>query len=443
MPSNKPDSQEIIIKKSNELIEARYRLTIGEQRLILLLASQIRTEDTGFNSYEIRVSDFAEMFDLGTDKSLYKKVEQAAADLLGKKLFLKNDSKNFEATVWLSYVKYVRGSGIIQLRFDDSLKPYLLQLKDTINIKDGTRGFTQYQLGAVMNFKSAYSIRLYELLKMEVWKAKKAGKTQFEKKFEMEEYRKLLGIEKKAYPIFANFRIRAIEPIVSEISEQTDLEIFETKYIKDGRKITGVCFVVLIKDEKQKKANIEKIEKEEQKREEENDRKQEIHKAVQALIDNGFSFENAKTYKTKYGIKQMERNLAYMQAEERNGKKIENRPAYLASAIREDWGKYREEEMKAKAEKDRKRIEAERKAVENQTTLDQQIEMHNERMIESFLSLSEDVKKEKIRNFLDSLTPMIRTGAEKALKESGEKVLRTRNSTRSHFIFFLKDDNGL
>ena len=438
MSPNKPDSQEIIIKKSNELIEARYRLTIGEQRLILLLASQIRTEDTGFNSYEIRVSDFAEMFDLGTDKSLYKKVEQAAAELLGKKLFLKNDSKNFEATVWLSYVKYVRGSGTIKLRFDDSLKPYLLQLKDTINITDGTRGFTQYQLGAVMNFKSAYSIRLYEVLKMEVWKAKKAGKNQFEKTFLLDEYRQLLGVEKKSYNLFSAFRIWTIEPPVKEISEQTDLEIFETKYIKEGRKVTGVCFVVLIKDEKQKKANIEKIEKEEQKREEEQDGKQEIHKVIKALIDNGFSFENAKTYKTKYGIKQIERNLVYMQAEERNGKKIENRPAYLASAIREDWGQYREAEMKAKAEQEAKRTEAERKAVENQTTLDQQIKANYERAFSVFEGMEKTKQEELIFEYSNSVADDFSLEQMRKAEKKGESIF-TVTIVRKTFTKFLID----
>lgn len=379
---NKDDSQQIIIKKSNELIEARYRLSIAEQRLILLLASQIRKDDKDFNSYEIRVSDFAEMFELKTEKSLYERVEQASAELLGKKLYLKNDRKNFEATVWLSYVKYVRGSGVIQLRFDDSLKPYLLQLKDSL------KGFTQYKLGAVMNFKSSYSVRLYELLKKEVWIAEKEGRKDFKKTFEIEEYRLLLGIDKKAYPLFADFRRWTIEPPVKEITEQTDLEIFETRYIKTGRKITGVCFVVLIKDEKQK-AKQEKQEAQEQ--------KQEIHRSIQALMDNGFSFENAKSYKTKYGVKQIERNLAYMQAEERNGKKIDNRPAYLAKAIQEDWGQYHEAEMKAKAEKERKRREQEEQRQREQTTLDEQIAMNYQRAFSVYQELGNEEEKEKLK----------------------------------------------
>ena len=417
------DDKQLVVKKSNDLIEARYKLTLGEQRLILLLASQIRKDDEDFKDYEVRVEDFAQWFNLGASSSVYEKVEQIADNLVGKVVTLKNDNE-VEKTTWISYIKYVRGSGIVKLRFDKSLKPYLLQLK---------ANFTQYNLSCVVNFSSSYSIRLYELLKMEVWKAEKAGKKDFEKTFEMAEYRQLLGVEKKAYPVFADLKKRVIEPTVSEISEQTDLNIFETRYIKTGRKITGLCFVVLIKDEKQKKA---KIEREEQKKETQEE-KQEIHKAVQALIDNGFSFENAKTYKTKYGIKQIERNLAYMQAEERNGKKIENRPAYLASAIREDWGKYREEEMKAKAEKERKKIEAERKAVENQTTLDQQIKENYKRAFAVFEAMEKTKQDELIFDFTNQADSFTLEQMKKAEKK-GESLFSS-TIAKATFTKFLID----
>lgn len=418
------DDKQLVVKKSNDLIEARYKLTLGEQRLILLLASQIRKDDEDFKDYEVRVEDFAQWFNLGASSSVYEKVEQIADNLIGKVVTLKNDDE-IEKTTWISYIKYVRGSGVVKLRFDKSLKPYLLQLK---------ANFTQYNLSCVVNFNSSYSIRLYELLKMEVWKAERAGVKQFEKSFEMEEYRKLLGIEKKAYPIFANFRIRVIEPTVQEISEQTDLEIFETKYIKTGRKITGICFVVLIKDEKQKKAKIEK----EERKEEEQNGKQEIHKAVQALIDNGFSFENARTYKTKYGIKQIERNLAYMQAEERNGKKIENRPAYLASAIREDWGQYREAEMKAKAEKDRKRIESERKAVENQTTLEEQIKENYKRAFIVFEGMEKTKQEELIFEYSNNVADSFSLEQMRKAEKKGESIF-TVTIVKKTFTKFLID----
>lgn len=320
--SNKDSSQQIVIRKSNELIEARYKLTLEEQRLVLLLSSVIRTDDEDFKDYEIRVSDFVQMFGLEKRKAIYKAVEEAARELSGKKIDLSNGKERIYAS-WLSYVRYIEGSGVVQLRFDKSLKPYFLQLKNCI------RGFTQYNLATVINFKSTYSIRLYELLKMEVWKAEKARTTQFEKIFEIEEYRQILGIDKKSYPIFADLKKRVIEPTIKEISEQTDLNIAETNYIKTGRKITGIMFVVKIRQADEIQALQLEMEEEPP--------KEQPHPIIEQLISIGFAVETAQRYKTKYGIKRIERNIAYTLAKQQEGV-VKDIPAYLNMAIKEDMG---------------------------------------------------------------------------------------------------------
>ena len=45
-----------VIRKSNELIEARYRLSIWEQRLILTLLANITKQDADFKRYHVRVA---------------------------------------------------------------------------------------------------------------------------------------------------------------------------------------------------------------------------------------------------------------------------------------------------------------------------------------------------------------------------------------------------
>ena len=423
MPPNKDDQK--IIVRSNELIEARYKLTIEEQRLVLLLSSTIRSDDEDFKDYEIRVADFVAMFGLEKRKAIYKAVEEAARELAGKKIDLSRGGKKIYAS-WLSYVEYVEGSGVVKLRFDKSLKPYFLQLNEN---------FTKYNLQHVMQFKSSYSIRLYELLKMEAWKAKNG---QFEKTFELADYRDKIGIEKKAYPIFADFKKRVIEPTTREVSDQTDLHIFETKYIKTGRKITGVCFVVLIRGKNETQLRQDNLRIEDIK--EGND---EIHPTIQALMENGFTLENAKNYKAKFGLKQIERNLAYMLAEQKNGKVIDNKAGYLSKAIQEDWGKPWVESEEAKAEKETKQREEEKEKARQKKEEENKAEKESRNIIEQFLSFDENSRKEIIKNFLNSLIPMIRTGVEKELRESDE-CLKKKTPARAHFIHFLKTyENGL
>lgn len=303
------------VRKSNQLIEARYRLTLGEQRLILHLCSLIHSSDKDFKSYEIRVKDFAKMFGLESRNNIYKAVEEAARELAGKRLDISRDGKEIYVS-WLSYVEYVEGSGIVKVEFHKSLKPYLLQLQEYGN-------FTKYQLTHVASFKSQYSIRLYELLKKEAFKYTK----NFCSKFTLENFRLTLGIPESEYKIFNNFKVRVIDPAVEEVSEYTDLEITDIRYGKTGRKITDITFFVNIKPK------VEAIQLEMA----EEPPKAQTHPIVERLISLGYGSETAQRDFKKYGVKRLERNIAYTVAKQQEGV-VKDFPAYLNLAIRDDMG---------------------------------------------------------------------------------------------------------
>jgi plasmid replication initiation protein len=57
---------------------------------------------------------------------------------------------------WLNVANYRYGEGDVSLCFSPALKPYLLDIKSR---------FTKYALQYALHLKSAYAIRLYELLK--------------------------------------------------------------------------------------------------------------------------------------------------------------------------------------------------------------------------------------------------------------------------------------
>jgi plasmid replication initiation protein len=393
-------SKNQIIRKSNELIEARYKLNVAEQRLVLLLASEISPEDEDFKDYEIRVADFAKMFGLQTDKSLYEKVQNSADSLISRTLQLSTDINTSRKTAWLSYVEYVKGSGIVKLRFDKSLKPYFLQLKGY---------YTQYQLNHVMNFKSQYSMRLYELLKMEAFKVNKYG--QFEKYFELQEYRDLLGIEKKAYPVFADFRKYVIQPVVSEVSDKTDLIINDVKYGKTGRKFTNITFSVGVRSEQDTKLRQANLRLEDIKPEKES----ENHTIIDKLVSLGFPLEAAKKCKNKHPIGLIERNIAYTLA-----KKVDNIPAYLNNAIENDYAggaweaenkkkeEAKQEQIKLEKERIAKEAKAEKERLEKkamyQKAFDTFLELPIEKQEElksDFLKNADDITAKKARESLN------------------------------------------
>lgn len=305
----------LTIRKSNELIEARYRLSIWEQRLIFSLLLNISPYDADFKRYRIRVADFAKQWQLESDNSLYEKVQEAADSLVGRTIQLSDDPAVSKTVAWLAYVEYVRGSGEVEMEFHSALKPYLLQLKGY---------YTEYQLAQVVNFRNQYTIRIYELLRMEVFKHPDG---EFSHTFAYEELRKLLALGKKEYPLFADFRRWILEPATKEISMQTDLLIERLEYGKTGRKVTHITYHVLIRPHPENKDLQTATEQ----------TSEQEHPLILQLVNLGFAVEVARKYKTRYGVKRIERNMAYALAKQQEGL-VKDFPAYLNKAIMDDMG---------------------------------------------------------------------------------------------------------
>lgn len=303
-----------VIRKSNELIEARYRLSIWEQRLVLTLLTQISPKDEDFKRYKIDISELAALWQLEGSyaAAIYEEVQGAADALVGRTIQLSDDPAISETVSWLSYVKYKRGSGEVEMEFHSSLKPYLLQLR---------RYYTEYQFKHVVNFRNQYTIRIYELLKVEGFKAEDG---KFSRKFKYEKLRTLLAISEKEYPLFADFKKRIIAPSVKEICTHTDLDIEEVRYGKTGRKVTDITFVVKIRPA------VEALQLQAPEPPKE-------HPVVELLISLGFAAETASKYKTRFGVKRIERNIAYAKAKQETGL-VKDFPAYLNQAIKEDMG---------------------------------------------------------------------------------------------------------
>jgi len=144
----------LIVTQSNKLVEARYSLPLGEQRLILSMIAKIQPDDADFTEYRINVKEFASF--LGLDqKSIYRGFHAIQKSIVSRVLVFYEDDGPL-AIGWVSSAKYLDGEGAVLLSFDPKLKPYLLQLKGN---------FTSCRLEMLLSFKSQYTMRVYNLLK--------------------------------------------------------------------------------------------------------------------------------------------------------------------------------------------------------------------------------------------------------------------------------------
>ena len=217
----------MIVTQANELVESRYNLTLGEQRLIFTMIARIQPEDKDFKPYNISLHELADF--LGINKNhIYADCKKITKKLLEKVVEIQEPGRLLQ-THWVSSADYVDGTGVVMLTFDPLLKPYLLQLKGN---------FTSSKLEMLLSFKSQYTMRMYTLLKQ--------YERLKEREIELQQLREILGIGKEQYKLYSNFRDRVLEPTKEELKLKADL-YFEFDEIKYGRRVGAIRFRILSK----------------------------------------------------------------------------------------------------------------------------------------------------------------------------------------------------
>lgn len=228
------DKNFLVTKSNYFIMNSSYDLSLEEQKLILTLASMVQPNDEEFKPYIFKISEFMEL--LGVEnQSKYTEIPKITKELM-KKVFEIQEGNTLIQTAWLSGVRYEKGSGMVTLKFNPDLKPYMMQLSTV---------FTQYKLANILSMKSKYSPRIYEILKCNEFK--KQGYIEIE----VVELRKLLRAE-DIYPLYADFKRFVIQRTQKELKKLSDID-FNFEEIKTGRKVTSLNFY--IKTNKSKVSN--------------------------------------------------------------------------------------------------------------------------------------------------------------------------------------------
>lgn len=217
------DARFQLVVKHNDLIQkSRFNLSLQEQRVILFLISKIKPTDDNLKEYEFNILDFCEVAGIKEPRGSYDSIKKVLLSLYRKGFELENEKK-WVAINWIIKPQIDKSSGVIKLKLDEDLMPFLLDLKNN---------FTAYELYSILNFKSKYSVQIYEILKS----------NEFKKQFETSVEDLQFKLNSK-YDRFYDFKKRVIEPAVKEINEQTELNI-NVSYIKNGRTYEYIKFII-------------------------------------------------------------------------------------------------------------------------------------------------------------------------------------------------------
>lgn len=224
------------VHKANELIQkSRFDLSTQQQKIILYLISKITPKDRDFEEYEFSIKDFCQICGI-TSGNIYAVLKEQIKKIADKSLWVEISPGKETLLRWIEKPYIDTNSGVIRIRLDRDMKPFLLHLK---------QNYTQYELIWTLHFKSKYSIRLYELIKSIHYFEDET----YTRRFSVDELRKLLGAE--TYKEYPNFRQKVLLPATKEINEYSD-KIVEWEPIKRSRAVEFIDFHIRTKGNLQK-----------------------------------------------------------------------------------------------------------------------------------------------------------------------------------------------
>jgi plasmid replication initiation protein len=219
----------LTVYKANKVIEAGYKLTLNEQRVVLACIAQVNSKEALLTTdeFELSAKDFATIFAVSDDNAYHALVE--VAKTLFARYVVVDDPypdrprvKRLE-TRWISSIEYLPDDGKISLCFSKKMLPFLSELKRT---------FTKYRLEHIGKMTCVYAIRLYELLAQ--WQSVGTREVELDwlkKQFQLDE----------GYDRMDNFKARVLDPAVKDINTHSNYQV-SWEQRKTGRRVTHLTF---------------------------------------------------------------------------------------------------------------------------------------------------------------------------------------------------------
>ena len=220
-----------LVVKSNQLIEASYRLTQVEQRIILAAIVEARESQQGLGEglLSLNVSRFVEMFGM-EEGSAYGQIKDAVARLFTRFIIVRDvypvtGKPRVSKVRWISTASYIDGDAVIQLRFAQDMVPYITRLE---------KEFTAYRIEKIGRMTSVHAVRLYELLVQYL----RIGSRELEIAW----LKDALQLEDN-YNRIDHFKRDVINIAESQINEHSDIRVSHTQR-KTGRSVTHLNFTI-------------------------------------------------------------------------------------------------------------------------------------------------------------------------------------------------------
>lgn len=216
--------------KANEIIQrAKYDLNIVELKGLAYIFSKIKREDTKLRKYTLYIKEYCQVCGIDyKNGGNYKYIKETLKGLRDKSFWITDEDGKDVLIGWIQSVRINKGSGKIEVELDKELHRYLIGLLDN---------YTQYALLSTIPMKSAYSFRMYEILKSYAFTKHHT--------FDLDELKEQIAAQR--YVNFKDFRRKVLEVATKEINLYTDIEV-QWQPIKKGKKVIMLDFDIKQRD---------------------------------------------------------------------------------------------------------------------------------------------------------------------------------------------------
>jgi plasmid replication initiation protein len=228
-----PIVQKGLVVTSNDLTLAKYNFTLWQKRVFNYFVSQIDKDAKEFNTQRVYITDLLRFYKAGDSQEAYNIILNVPKQLFDLSIKIryqteKGQQRYGEVRIITKYTKPEDkdpDNAYIEFKFNDDLKPHLLELKSR---------FAKYDLYNIVGLQSTYSIRIFEILK--------SFQYLHEVTFEVEDLKAILDITDK-YKLYADFKRYVVDKALEDLSKNCDIT-FTYQEIKQGRKVHALRFEI-------------------------------------------------------------------------------------------------------------------------------------------------------------------------------------------------------
>lgn len=216
-----------ILMKNNLLIQAKYSLTLAENKVFTLILYKLQKDNRGIYSCSITQEEFKSILKKSKSTTI-SGIRDILDKLKHKDIFIKEVDKN----IWHDYTL------IGGFSFDENSKTFHIEALPKIYdlLKDYySNGYTPINLFVTLGMNNYYGQRLYDLLRL--WSGTKSVIN-----YKVDYLKECLQLTSK-YPNFKDFKRRVIIPAIKELNDTGYFEI-DFKENKVGRKVDSIDFIV-------------------------------------------------------------------------------------------------------------------------------------------------------------------------------------------------------